>query len=335
MKSVTDKRILVIGGAGYIGSVLVRHLLAENNEVVVLDNLIYDNIESISNLLTNPNFSFIQGDFCENNSLNKAMANVSGVVLLAALVGDPLCKKYPDEARRVNEAGVIDLLNQLKNYSINKFIFLSTCSNYGLRETEKPATEEASLNPKSLYAETKVLIEKYLIENSQNLNYNWTILRSATAFGLSPRMRFDLTISEFTRELTLGKELLVYDENTWRPYCHVDDISDVIIKVIKASMEKVSGQIFNVGSNAENFTKKNIVDMISAKLDKVNVKYEQGGRDPRNYKVNFDKVTNTLDFKAKKSVDESISELINKIRAGEYIDIDSRSDFFGNYSLKL
>ena len=327
--------MLVIGGAGYIGSVMVSHLLNSQDSVVVLDKLLYNNDRSLEDFNSNRTFSFIQGDFCDNTILDKAMEGVTDVVLLAALVGDPLCKKYPDEAKKINEDGSINLIKRLNRYTLDKFIFLSTCSNYGLRDTDDPAAEDAKLNPKSLYAETKVNVERYMINNARSINYTWTILRSATAFGISPRMRFDLTVSEFTRELALGRELLVYDENTWRPYCHVDDISGAILKVLEAPGKIVTGEIFNVGSNGENHTKRTVVDLITAYLKQNNVKYEKGGRDPRNYKVNFDKISKILDFQTKRTVEDSVIELVNEIKAGRFTDIESDINFYGNYSLNL
>lgn len=330
-----NKKVLVIGGAGYIGSVLVRCLLDNKYSVVVLDNLLYDNKASLTDLMANRSFTFVQGDFCENDILDKTMDDVSDVILLAALVGDPLCKKYPEEAKRVNEEGSFNLINRLKRFAPDKFVFLSTCSNYGLRDTDDPADEKAELNPKSLYAETKVNVERYIIDNITNINYSCTILRSATAFGLSPRMRFDLTVSEFTRELAQDRELLVYDENTWRPYCHVNDISAAILKVLEAPEAKVSGEIFNVGSNGENYTKKNIVDIIAAQVKQGQIKYERGGRDPRNYKVNFDKISKALNFQPKRTVKDSVIELINEIKAGRFADIERNRNHYGNYFLDI
>ncbi|MCP4634502.1 MAG: NAD(P)-dependent oxidoreductase [candidate division Zixibacteria bacterium] len=331
MEQSKNRKVLVIGGAGYIGSVLVGRLLDSKDNVVALDNFLYNNQRSLTDIMDQPSFSFIQGDFCDNAILDKAMKGVTDVVLLAALVGDPMCKKYPDEAKRINLDGSINLIKRLNSYPLDNFVFLSTCSNYGLRDTDEPADEKAELNPKSLYAETKVGVEQYLCENSDNLSYDWTILRSATAFGLSPRMRFDLTISEFTRELALGRELLVYDADTWRPYCHVDDISTAIIKVLEVTEKKASGQIFNVGSNNENHTKKSIVDIISTHLKDGHVKYVQGGRDPRNYRVNFDKISRVFDFQAERTVEDSVIELIKNIKAGCFVDIESKKNFFGNY----
>ena len=227
-----ERHVLIIGGAGYIGSVLTRKLLSKGCKVRVLDKLLYDNGIAISDLMEEESFSFVHGDFGDERTLDQVLANITDVVLLAALVGDPICKKYPELARKTNLEYPKQLVQKLKGKNINRFVFTSTCSNYGVMADDTLANEDSPLNPQSLYAETKVEFEKYILDNLTQLDYSPTILRLSTAFGMSNRMRFDLTISEFTRDLAIGKELLVYDENTWRPYCHVSDISNAIITVL-------------------------------------------------------------------------------------------------------
>jgi len=335
MTEKSKQNILVIGGAGYIGSVLVRKLLMSGFRVTALDNLLYNNGCSIAPLIEKKSFQFIKGDFCDKKTAGIALADSDHVVLLAALVGDPLCKKYPDEAVRVNEKGTMELLDMANDYKIGRFVFMSTCSNYGLRDDDSPADEGAELNPKSLYAETKVKVERYLIENSETLSYNPVILRCATAMGQSYRMRFDLTVSEFTRELMLERELLVYDENTWRPYCHVSDISDAIVMALKADKETVSGEVFNVGSDTENYTKKMLVDIMSKKIPGTRIKIKEGGGDPRNYRVSFDKVRRALGFEIEYNVSTTIEYLTEAIRSGLYDDVESRKEYYGNYHLPV
>jgi len=327
------RHILVIGGAGYIGSVLTRKLLAQGFKVRVLDELIYDNGSSIADLLENDSFSFIYGDFGNNEILIKALNNITDVVLLAALVGDPICKKYPELARKTNVDHPKKLLQKLIGKNINKFIFTSTCSNYGLRVDDSLANEESELNPQSLYAETKVEFERYVFENLGSLDYSPTILRLSTAFGMSNRMRFDLTISEFTKDLALGKELVVYDENTWRPYCNVSDISNAIIKVIETPKEKVFGHVFNVGSENNNYTKKMILELINKHLKNTRIEYKEGGFDPRNYRVSFDKVKRVLGYKTHFTAEDSIKQLIYALGNGLFSDIETRKKFYGNYML--
>ena len=325
------RHVLVIGGAGYVGSVLIRTLLPHGYKVRVLDKLIHNNGSAIAGLLEHPNFSFLNGDFCDQAILSEALKDITDIVLMAAIVGDPFCKKYPDVAKKTNQVGSIQLFDSLAGKGINHFIFTSTCSNYGSRRADDRATEESDLNPLSLYAETKVNVEQHIIKNKNLVDFCPTILRIATAYGISDRMRFDLTIAEFTRELALGRELLVYDENTWRPYCHVGDISGAIMKVLEGDAEKVSGEIFNVGSNDENFTKKKLVDIISSILPEVKVNFKQGGYDPRDYLVSFDKISSSLQFQNNHSVPVSISKLITAIQSGMFHDVDARREFYKNY----
>ncbi len=332
---VPQRRVLVVGGAGYVGSILVRKLLAARYNVTVLDNLLYDHGSAVAGLLDVPGFTFIRGDLCDTPVVNEALKGATDVVLLAALVGDPMCKKYADLARRVNHDGAIRLIDGLAGRNLNKVIFLSTCSNYGLRPDDSLASETSELNPKSLYAETKVAVEQYLAENTRGFDFCPTVLRAATAYGASPRMRFDLTVSEFTRTLAMGAPLLVYDENTWRPYCHVNDIADAIIKVLNSPTEDVCGEIFNVGSTEENYTKRMIVDIIRSHTQSGSVEYKVGGFDPRNYRVSFDKISTKLGFANRHSVSRTVPHLIRGVQAGLFDDVELRKWFYGNYEVRI
>jgi nucleoside-diphosphate-sugar epimerase len=326
-----NRHILVIGGAGYVGSVLIRKLMSSGYKVRVLDKLIHNHGSSIAGLLEFPNFSFLNGDFCEKAILSAALKDITDIVLMAAIVGDPFCKKYPDLAIKTNQEGSIQLFDRLAGKGIDRFIFTSTCSNYGSRKADDRATEESNLNPLSLYAETKVNVERHIMKNKNTVNFCPTILRIATAYGISDRMRFDLTIAEFTRELALDRELIVYDENTWRPYCHVADISEAILKVLESDPAKVCGEIFNVGSNEENFTKKMLADIICGILPEAKVNYKKGGYDPRDYLVSYDKISSILNFKNNHSVPVSIKKLITAIHSGMFHDVDERREFYKNY----
>ena len=331
----TDKHVLVIGGAGYIGSVLAGRLLEQGYRVRVLDALMYDNAVAVGHLLARPGFSFVHGDFCQKSDLTSAMEGVTDVVLLAALVGDPVCRKYPDLTRRINETGTLDLIDQLDQFGIQRFIFMSTCSNYGLQRSDTLATEESELNPQSLYAETKVRVERQLLQAPQAFDFCVTVLRAATAYGLSPRMRFDLTINEFARELALGHELLVYDADTWRPYCHVEDICTAIQLVLEAGAAQVHGQVFNVGDNAENHTKRMIVDLISVTLPGAKIRYQTGSVDPRNYRVSFDKIVANLGFHCGHTVARSAQVLIAAVQSGGFHDVEINPGFHANLAPRL
>jgi nucleoside-diphosphate-sugar epimerase len=295
--------------------------------------LLYENGSSISDLMEDDHFSFICGDFGNDETLEIALNGITDVVLLAALVGDPICKKNPELAKRTNVDYPINLFQKLNNRKIGKFIFTSTCSNYGLRADDTPAHEGSELNPQSLYARTKIEFEKYILENVPVIDFSPTILRLSTAFGMSKRMRFDLTISEFTKDLAYGKELMVYDENTWRPYCNVSDISDAIIKVIESPDKKVVGQIFNIGSDQNNYTKKMIIELIQKHINNSKIEFKIGGLDPRNYRVSFEKAKKELDFDTKYSAEDSIVQIIHSIRNKLYTDVEIRKNFYGNYEI--
>jgi len=333
--SLANRHVLIIGGAGYIGSVLTKKMLSRGYWVRVLDNLIYDNGMSVSDLLEEETFSFIHGDFGNDEILEKSLENITDVVLLAALVGDPICKKYPDLAGKVNVDYPKKLIRKINGKNIQRFVFTSTCSNYGLMPDDSLANEDSGLNPQSLYAETKVEIEKYILGQVGRIDYSPAILRLSTAFGMSKRMRFDLTVSEFTKELSLGRELVVYNENTWRPYCNVSDISDAIIKIVESPDEKIHGQVFNIGSDDNNYTKKMIVELIRKHIPDAKIIYKTGGFDPRNYRVSFEKARTVLNFKPRITAEDSIKQIINAIGNHIFTDIEARIKFYTNSLITL
>ena len=314
------KKILLIGGAGYVGTVLTAHFLKLGYFVSVLDNLIYNQHFAIHSYLSNPNYHFVNGDMGKTEDLEKVATNVTDVIILAGLVGDPITKIYPYESNQINNKGIKNCIDFFNGKKINKLIFISTCSNYGLIKENELADENFQLTPLSLYANDKVSNEKYLFEKKSKVDYTGVILRFATAFGLSPRMRFDLSISEFTRDLYFKEELLVFDESTWRPYCHVKDFSRLLETVINADNKTVYFEIFNAGGDKNNFTKKMIVDEILYNIPYGKVKYGSNDNDPRNYKVSFAKVKKILDFEPEYTVIDGIVELCEAFKRGEFMD---------------
>lgn len=328
------RHILVVGGAGYVGNVLVRKLLGAGHRVRVLDKLIFDHGSAIAGILEEPDLTFVRGDMCDPQDAEGSLTDITDVVLLAGLVGDPICKKYPDLAREVNDLGAKRLFEMLAGRGIDRFVFTSTCSNYGLRTTEEPATEESELAPVSLYAETKVEFERFILDHAGEVDFSPTILRIATAYGLSPRMRFDLTISEFTRTLTLGDELLVYDADTWRPYCHVADISTAVGMVLDSPRDEVCAEVFNVGHSDENFTKRMVVNAIQEQLGGAGkLSFHEGGVDPRNYRVNFDKIRERIGFEPKFRMPVSVGNLVRVLQSGGFPDVAERPLFYTNHAV--
>jgi nucleoside-diphosphate-sugar epimerase len=327
------KNILLIGGAGYVGTVLTSHLLKKGYTVTVLDYFVYQNQFAVQPYLGDPEYKLIFGDLSNIKDLEKASKGITDIIILGGLVGDPITKKYPVESEKINDKGIKICIDFYKGKSINKLIFVSTCSNYGLIKENEIADEKFELSPLSLYAKAKVSNENYLLSQKGTADYTGVVLRFATAFGLSPRMRFDLTVSEFTRDLYFEKELTVFDEHTWRPYCHLRDFAKLIEIVLNAEKELVNFEVFNVGGDINNFTKKMIVDEILKCIPAGKVKYGKQGSDPRNYKVSFKKVKNILGFEPVFKVSDGIRELIDALEIGVYSDSISDRNKYGNYEI--
>ena len=316
------KKALVTGGAGYIGSVLVRLLLERGYSVRVLDNLSFGG-ESIVDLLNHERFEFIKGDVRNDSDLKAAVQDIDFIAHLAAIVGDPACKKYPEEARAINLEGTKTLYKLADEAGVQKFVFASTCSNYGkMDDPNELVHENSTLAPVSLYAETKVDVEKYLLGQPKSNGCKPTCLRFSTVYGLSPRPRFDLTVNEFTRELALGRELVIFGEQFWRPYCHVVDLSRSVIEVFEADDEKVAFDVFNVGDTDENYQKEMIVTEILKVIPDGKVKYVQKDEDPRDYRVSFEKIKDRLGFKITKRVPDGIRNINQAVTDGFFQDPD-------------
>ncbi|MDC0645553.1 SDR family oxidoreductase, partial [Candidatus Pelagibacter ubique] len=256
------KKILIIGGEGYIGQELNSFLQSQKQkfEICVVDSVLYKQLPLKKNKKFS-NYSFLKYDLSNNKKNDEILNNVYCVILLSGLVGDPITKKYPLESKKNNETLIKKFINQSFKKKIPRLIFISTCSNYGLRNINNKAKENSILKPLSLYSKSKVSLERFILNKKKGSTVP-TILRFATAFGLSPRMRFDLTINEFTKDIFLKKKLDVYDIDTWRPYCHIKDFSRLIYKVINADKNKVNFQVFNAGSTTNNFTKQMIIQRI-------------------------------------------------------------------------
>ena len=306
------KDILVTGGAGYVGSGLLRQLLAEGYNVTCVDNLLFGG-ESLLGIWHDKNFTFINCDINNIKYLDEIFSknNFDAVIHLAAIVGDPSCKLYSELANKTNWISSKWLLERSRSAGVTKFIFASTCSNYGKMDDPTAYVDENSnLAPVSLYAKLKVKFENYLLnEIEKDDKFTPTSLRFSTVYGLSPRMRFDLTVNEFTKELALGKELVVFGEQFWRPYCHVKDFSNAFITVLNSPREKVAYNVFNVGDTKENYTKQMLVDQIKKFLPNSKIKYVKKNEDPRDYRVNCDKIKNELGFNISMRVVDGVREI--------------------------
>jgi nucleoside-diphosphate-sugar epimerase len=310
----------VTGGAGYVGAPLVAELLTTGRDVRVLDSLLHGQ-EAIAQDLRDRGADVIVGDVRDAAARERALSGADAVVHLAAIVGDPACAKDPEVSREVNVEGSRALVEDAKRLGVEQLVFASTCSNYGrMADPTVPITEDGELAPVSLYAEQKVGIEKALLGAETN-GMAKTCLRFATVYGLAPRMRFDLTVNEFTLWLWSDRQLEVFGEQFWRPYIHVRDAGRAVRTVLDAPREQVAGQVFNAGRSGENYRKLDLVEEIQSQLPgRGDVSYVRRDEDPRDYKVSFDKIRETLGFQTEMTVPDGIAEVIAALDAGELPD---------------
>ena len=302
-------KVIITGGAGYVGSVLTALLLAEGHQVRVLDSLAHGG-DSLLGAWCHPGFEFVRGDVRDHATVKAAVSGRDAVVHLAAIVGDPACARNPDLARAVNLDASLQLIEESQTAGVERFVFASTCSNYGkMKDTDAYVDEESELSPVSLYAETKVAVELALLKSPLGNGWSPTPLRFATVYGVSPRMRFDLTVNEFTMEMLTRKHLKVFGEQFWRPYVHVRDAARGIATVLQSPIEKVRGRVFNVGATDQNFQKQQLVKLIQPYAPDAVVEYVRKTEDPRDYRVSFSRIAGELGFETSRSVPQGIEEI--------------------------
>jgi len=315
---ITEKLpILVVGGGGYIGTHVVEKLLKENYKVRVFDKFLY-NRSVFTDLERNKNLEIIQGDVTDIYSLTMALKDVQAVVHLAGIVGDPAAKLDEKLTRHVNIVSTRMLKESVKAFRIPKFIFASSCSVYGA--SRDLVNEYSPLNPVSLYAQTKIDSENELLYDPVD-DFHPTILRFATVYGHSRKPRFDLVANLFVAQAYNNGLITVLNGKQWRPFIHVSDVAESIIKVIQAPVEKVSRQIFNVGDEKQHLqigqlAKK--VAKIVGENRKVKIISKDIVADKRNYRVSFKKIHDTLDFSATISIEEGIREIYNNFKENNY-----------------
>jgi len=326
------RKVLVTGAAGYIGSVLVRQLLERGFEVRALDHLRFGG-ESLLGLLDHDGLEFVKADVRDVGAVRAAMSGVWAVAHLAAIVGDPACKQEPELARSVNLTASKGVYQEAEAAGVGRFVFASTCSNYGkMKDGDGLVTEESELRPVSLYAETKVEFDRYLLSLVRTATCAPTCLRFSTVYGISPRMRFDLTVNEFTRDLVMGRELVIFGEHFWRPYCHVRDLARSVVEVLEAERELVAFEVFNVGDTNENYQKATIVERIRDLVPDARVEYVHRDEDPRDYRVSFAKIRDVLGFTVTRTVPDGVREIRDILASGFLV--DPYDPKFGNTTAK-
>ncbi len=317
--------ILITGGLGFAGSVITDHLLKLGFRVSVIDKLLFDR-SHLKNFRKKKNFNFKKIDILNYSQVSKYIKhNKFDIVFhLAAIVGDPASKINLDLTKSTNLIASKKLFNISKKYGVKKFIFFSTCSNYGLSDNSKLLKEGDKLKPLSPYAKTKVNFEKFLLKDNSKIKK--IILRISTLYGISPRMRFDLTINEFSKKIFFNEKFEVYHADTWRPYLNLKDLALIVEKIVKSNKIKKNKNIFNTGFSEENYTKRNIIDSVIRLLPKnKNFKYVDAKHfDKRDYKVNFSKIK-TLGIKKNISINKGIKEIINYLKSSKKTNFNKKT----------
>ena len=297
-------KILITGGAGYLGSVITRNLL-KKHEVIVYDNLMY-NQTSLVDLSSNPNFTFHYGDVREWSKLKNLVEQVDIVIPLAALVGFPLCEKDKELATSINTTQIQNIVDVMT--SDQKILYPNTNSGYGSRG-DGAVTEEDELTPISHYGKTKCEAEDYIINES-----NGIVFRLATVFGVSSRMRTDLLANDFVYKLLTDKYITLFEHKFVRNFIHIQDVSNAFEFMIE-NYDKHQGTIFNLGLSNENITKKQLVEKIQSHIPNTSVNYSDYYVDPdkRDYIVSNKKIEET-GWKPLFTLDDGIKELIQSYK---------------------
>ncbi len=324
LPSDIPEKVLVIGGAGYVGSVMVRKLLQRGYKVKVLDSLIYGG-QPLSDLYNNPNFELIVGDLRHVETIVHAAKGVDAIIHLGSIVGDSACQLDPEFALEVNSIATKMIKSVCVGFGIKRFLFASTCSVYGANDNI--LDENSALNPLSVYARSKVYSERALLDG--NGNFSPTIFRMATVFGLSYRPRFDLVINLLTAKATDGEKVTIFGGRQWRPFVHVNDVAKAFIKCLESPLDKVAYQVFNVGDDSLNYQISEIGRIISEVIPNSRIEHQEDLTDQRNYRVSFKKIRTMLNFTCDKTIKDGVVEIRDAIQSGKISDY--RDALFSNY----
>jgi nucleoside-diphosphate-sugar epimerase len=318
---MTDRHVMITGGAGYIGSILTSELLRANYRVTVLDSLLFGG-EAIVPFLNHPNFHFIKADVTEGRTVRDAVKRdwqkPDAIIHLAAIVGFPACQAVGKQvAWKYNVEATKMVFDQAADLGVERFVFASTYSNYGLSEDGKPVTEESPLNPQSLYAETKIAAEEFLLSQKDS-SCGPLLFRFATLYGISPRTRFDLIVNQFVLEAFTKRSLIIYQRGYSRSFVHIRDVVRGVIMGLEAEKTKVRGQVFNLGTEHGNYSKDDIVQLVLKRMPETVVEYKDltFGGDMRDITVSFEKIKRVLGFETTLDVDDGVREVLFALKSG-------------------
>lgn len=308
-------KVLVTGGAGYVGSRVVTHLLRRGVSVTVLDRLIYGG-EALLPFYDGEQFSFIHGDVRDRSALEKAMEGVEAIVHLAAIVGEPACSLNERATIEINRGAATACLAMAERLGVSRFVFLSTCSNYGVSDPNSLADEASELRPLSLYARTKVDVERECLSHRGRMTT--TVLRLGTICGLSARMRFDLLVSEMARAAVRGDPISIYKPAAWRPFLHVADAGRVIDHVLRHETAGVANKVFNVVGG--NFQKSDLMAIVHKHFPNARIVVTDAQPDNRDYRVNGERIARETGFSPAHTIEQAFVETAEAVRAGIFSD---------------
>jgi nucleoside-diphosphate-sugar epimerase len=306
------RHVCVIGGAGFVGSVLIERLLDEGYSVTVLDALMYGD-EGIRHVAERPGFRFVQGDLRDLQAIVAACRFADAVVHLGALVGDPACELDEQLTLQINRDATFTAAAVARGLGIDRFVFASTCSVYGA--TDDLLDEDSPLQPISLYARTKMESEQLLLSMTTD-GFCPVVLRFGTFYGRSPRERFDLVVNLLAAKAVQEGEISVIGGQQWRPLLHVADGADAILKCLQAPASVVTHQVFNVGSDEQNHTLAEVADIIAGLVPGVKVRFEPAATQEANYRVSFARIRAALDFRSRYTLAAGIEEIASALRQG-------------------
>jgi nucleoside-diphosphate-sugar epimerase len=288
-------------------------------EVVVLDKLLFGG-EGLLPLLDHPRFRLVAGDIREERTLGEAMKGAEAIVHLAAIVGEEACQVDPENTVSVNEGGTREVIRMAGEQGVRRFIFLSTCSNYGISSSEQLADEDTPLRPLSLYAETKVRGEQTALSVRAG-NMTACVLRLGTICGASGRMRFNLLLNEMARAAARGEKITVYAPHAWRPFLHIRDAARAIEHGLEVPGESIRGEVFNVVG--ENLQKKHMIELVLKHFPGTPVEIKESGgreRDPRDYRVSGERIARKIQFRPERRIEQAFLEVAAAVRQGVFAD---------------
>jgi nucleoside-diphosphate-sugar epimerase len=314
--AVKPAHVLVIGGAGYLGSVLVRTLLERVERVTIMDAFLFGE-EGIRDVAGDPRIEIVRGDLRDLEAIVRACRDADAVVHLGGLVGDPACALDRQLTIEVNLEATRTIVRAARGLGVHRFVFASSCSVYG--SSEDLLDEDSPIEPVSLYAASKMESERILLEALRE-DFAPVILRFGTFYGLSPRPRFDLIVNMLAAKAATEGAITVFGGDQWRPFIHVEDGCEAIVAALLAPVGDVAGQVFNVGSDRENHTIREVAELVREEMPRTRVDILEDQQDPANYRVSFDKIKRVLGFEPEHRLEDAIRDIHAAIASGSVED---------------